>query len=153
MEVFRISHKDHSKALTASGSANRWNLDGEYVIYTGSTRSLSTLEMVVHRNSIKRLPDYEVMIISIADDEELFEQILIKDLPINWRSIKAYHILQSIGSRWYKELRSLVLKIPSAVITKEYNYIINTKHPRFYDSVNLVRNEDYFFDSRLFNSK
>lgn len=150
MELYRISHKDYSKVLSSSGAANRWNLDGEYVIYTGSSRSLSTLELVVHRNSIKKLPDYEVMIISIADEENLIEQILIKTLPNNWRSFESYYKLQQVGSNWYKEQRSLVLKVPSAVIPMEYNYIINTKHPLFSKKVSLVRNEEYFFDERLF---
>ncbi|MBZ9729399.1 RES family NAD+ phosphorylase [Salegentibacter sp. JZCK2] len=149
MEVFRISHINYSKKLSCSGSANRWNFDGEYVIYTGSSRSLSTLELVVHRNSVQSLPNYEVMIISIADIEELYEQIPIKKLPKNWRKLEAYYKLQNIGSKWYKEQRSLVLKVPSAVIPKEYNYIINTKHPDFSSNVSLVRNEDYFFDKRL----
>jgi RES domain-containing protein len=150
MEVYRISHKDYSKVISSSGSANRWNFDGEYVIYTGSSRSLSTLELVIHRNTIKKLPDYEVMIISIADEEDLFEQVPIKKLPSNWRSFESYFKLQVIGSDWYKKQASLVLKVPSAVIPKEYNYIINTKHPLFIDKVLLVRNEAYFFDDRLF---
>lgn len=150
MEVFRISHINYSKKLSSSGSANRWNFDGEYVIYTGSSRSLSTLELVVHRNSINPIPNYEVMIISIADNEELYEQIPIKKLPKNWRKLEAYYKLQHIGSKWYDEQRSLILKVPSAVIPKEYNYIINTKHPDFNSKVSLVRNEEYFFDQRLF---
>lgn len=150
MELFRISHKDYLKVLSSSGAANRWNLDGEYVIYTGSSRSLSTLELVVHRNSIKKLPDYEVMIISIADEENLIEQVLIKTLPNNWRSFESYYKLQLVGSNWYKKQRSLVLKVPSAVIPMEHNYIINTKHPLFSKKVSLVRTEEYFFDERLF---
>lgn len=150
MEVFRISHKNYSKVLSSSGVANRWNLDGEFVIYAGCSRSLSTLELVVHRNSINKIPDYEVMILSIADEEDLYEQIAIKELPPNWRSFEAYYKLQLIGSDWYKEKRTLVLKVPSAVISQEHNYIINAKHPLFLEKVALVRNEDYFFDERLF---
>jgi len=150
MEVYRISHTNHSKALSSSGSANRWNVKNEFVIYAGSSRSLSTLELVVHRSSISQLPNYEVMVISIADDEELFDQIPIKDLLKNWRAFEMYHELQQIGSSWYKDQRSLVLKVPSAVIPKEYNFIINTQHPLFKEKVRLVRNEEYFFDGRLF---
>ena len=149
MEVFRISHINYSRKLSSSGSANRWNFDGEYVIYTGSSRSLSTLELVVHRNAIQALPNYEVMVISVADIEELYEQIPIKKLPKSWRKLEAYYKLQNIGSKWYKEQRSLVLRVPSAVIPKEYNYLINTRHPDFSSNVSLVRNEDYFFDKRL----
>jgi|SRR5690554_499541 len=150
MEIFRISHQKHAQQLTSSGHANRWNKRNEFVIYTGSSRSLSTLELVVHRNSIQCTPEYKVMIISIADEESLFEQISLKDLPDNWRSFKTYPLLQQIGSDWYREQRSLILKVPSAVILQEYNYIINTQHQAFKDKVQLVRNEDYFFDGRLF---
>lgn len=91
------------------------------------------------------------MIISIADEEDLFDQIPLKNLPENWRKFEMYPILQKIGSEWYKSKRSLILKVPSAVIPKEYNYIINTTHPLFNEKVKLVRNEEYFFDGRLFS--
>jgi RES domain-containing protein len=57
---------------------------------------------------------------------------------------------KKIGSEWYKSKRSLILKVPSAVIPKEFNYVINTMHSVFEEKVKLVRNEDYFFDGRLF---
>ena len=89
------------------------------------------------------------MVISIADDDYLIKQIKIKDLPTNWRSLAAYSVLQKIGSGWYNKQESLVLKIPSAVIPLEHNYIINTKHPDFDVKIKMVRTEDYFWDSRL----
>ncbi len=92
---------------------------------------------------------YKVMIISIADDDYLTKQIQLKDLPIDWRSLAAYSVLQNIGSDWYNSRESLVLKVPSAVIPLEYNYMINTEHPDFPSKVSLVRSEDYFWDSRL----
>ena len=149
MEVFRISREEYSTLLSSSGSANRWNLKGQNVLYTGSSRSLSSLELIVHKGAVKPALLYKVMVISIADDDYLTKQIQIKDLPINWRSFAAYSNLQNIGSDWYTGQESLVLKVPSAVIPIEYNYMINTEHPDFYSKVSLVRTEDYFWDSRL----
>lgn len=149
MEVFRISSEAYSKSLSCSGSANRWNLKGQNVLYTGSSRSLSSLELIVHKGAVKPALIYKVMVISVADDDYLTKQIQIKDLPINWRSFAAYSILQNIGSGWYKSQDSLILKVPSAVIPIEYNYMINTEHPDFPNKVRLVRAEDYFWDSRL----
>lgn len=149
MEVFRIVRETYAKQLTASGSANRWNDDNQYIIYTGSSRSLATLELVVHRNNIIPAFAYRVMIISIADEEELITPILQSNLPKNWRSNTGYPVLQKMGSDWYKSKQSLVLKVPSAIISQEYNYLINTKHPDFLDKVTLVRTEDYFWDERL----
>jgi RES domain-containing protein len=149
MEVFRICREAFAGKLAASGSANRWNLRGQHVLYTGATRSLSTLELVVHRSAIVPVEDYKVTVISIADDDSLLTRIRIKDLPENWRTFDAYSLLQGIGAEWYAEQRSLILKVPSAVIPHEYNYVINTEHPGFYRNVLLVRTEDYFWDNRL----
>lgn len=149
MEVFRISSELYSSTLATSGSANRWNLKGQQVLYTGSSRSLSTLELIVHTGAVKPLINYKVMIISIADDDYLTKQIQLNDLPAHWRSLAAYSALQTIGSDWYNARTSLILKVPSAVIPLEYNFIINTEHPDFPHNVSLVRSEDYFWDSRL----
>ncbi len=151
MEVFRISKEKHANAdLKASGAANRWNVEGQYVIYTGWTRSLSTLELVVHRNSIAIDQSYKVMVISIADEDHLYSTVKLKQLPENWRSINAYTQLQQIGSEWYENRKSLVLKVPSAIITNEHNYVINTKHEDFTTKVKFVRTEHFFWDKRLF---
>ncbi len=149
MKVFRISREEYSTLLSSSGNANRWNLKGQNILYTGSSRSLASLELIVHKGAVKPALLYKVAVISIADDDYLTKQIQIKDLPANWRSFAAYSTLQNIGSDWYIGQESLVLKVPSAVIPIEYNYMINTEHPDFDSRVNLVRTEGYFWDSRL----
>lgn len=149
MEVFRIVQSRFAGELRSSGAANRWNLKGQHVIYTGSSRSLSTLELVVHRGAIAPVEDYSVIVISIADDDYLYRHIQVKELPGNWRTFDAYSALQSIGAEWFRNQESLVLIVPSAVIPFEQNYIINTDHPDFHKKVKLVRAEPYFWDIRL----
>jgi RES domain-containing protein len=89
------------------------------------------------------------MIISVADQDHLIKMLQIKDLPYNWRRFTAYSELQNIGSEWYGSKESLLLKVPSAIIAEEYNYLINTEHPDFIANVKLVRTENYFWDDRL----
>jgi len=89
------------------------------------------------------------MVISVADEDILVRQVHISDLPDDWRTISAYSTLQQIGSDWYTQQESLLLKVPSAVIIQEYNYLINTTHPEFIKKVTLIRTEDYFWDARL----
>ncbi len=149
MEVFRISQEAHATSLSTSGRANRWNTKGQQVIYTGSSRSLSSLELVVHRGAVQSAARYKVMVISVADDDYLIKQIQRNDLPANWRSLAGCSGLQRIGSAWYNNQESLILKVPSAIIVYEYNYLINAEHPDFSSKVQLVRTEDYFWGSRL----
>ncbi len=149
MEVFRISTKQYAEKLMASGAENRWNLRGEYVIYTGASRSLSTLELTVHLNAIQPNLEYKVMVTHIPDDDSLVRTIKTTELPLHWRNRSAYSTLQKLGSDWINSRETLVLKVPSAVIPKEYNYIINTEHPDFKRVIKLVSVEDYFWDQRL----
>lgn len=149
MEVFRISKEKYATALFSSGAANRWNNEGQKVLYAGSSRSLSTLELIVHKGAVKPGLEYKVMVISVADNDHLIKQIKIADLPGNWRRLAAYSDLQKIGADWYKNKDSLILKVPSAVIPYENNFVINTEHPDFKSCVSLIRTEDYFWDTRL----
>jgi RES domain-containing protein len=148
MEVFKICREKYSHSLIASGASNRWNKKDEFVIYTGSNRSLSTLEMVVHKSYINISNQYKLLIISITD-ESLIKEIDLKDLPDNWKTIEAYIELQEIGSKWYNSDESLVLKVPSAIVPQEYNYIINTRHPLFSKNIILQDVDDFVWDKRL----
>ncbi|CAN5439844.1 hypothetical protein BH10BAC5_BH10BAC5_27580 [soil metagenome] len=150
METYRICIEKYSTGLNASGKQRRWNFEGQFVIYTGSSRSLSTLELIVYRKYIKPDVNYKVMVVSIADEDDLVTSLHTKDLPENWRTPEAYSNLQEIGSKWYRGKKTLVLKVPFAVIPKEYNYVINTNHKDFSKKVHLVRTEDFFWDKRLF---
>lgn len=149
MEVFRIVPEAFSKSLEASGAPNRWNLRGEKVIYAGSTRSLSTLELIVHRSSIQISKPYKLLVIKIESLTNHLECIKLEDLPSNWRSIQAYGSLQNLGSKWYQQQKSLILEVPSAVIPQEKNFILNTEHPLFRSAINISNSEDFFWDNRL----
>ncbi len=150
MEVFRISSAKYAKTLSTSGAANRWNKFGQHVIYCSSSRSLASIELVVHRASIQPLGKYKVMVLHLPDSPKHYEEFQIKQLPKNWRSLGAYADLQKLGSKWYEEKKSLILKIPSVVVPQEYNYIINTSHKDFKPKIKLVTTEPYFWDTRLF---
>lgn len=89
------------------------------------------------------------MIISVPDSDSMIKTIGTNALPKNWRKFEAYSKLQEIGSDWISSKETLILKVPSAVIPQEYNYVINTEHPDFKENVLLVRTENYFWDERL----
>lgn len=155
MEVYRISRDKYAESLSGSLSENRWNVKGEDVIYAGSSRALSTLEVLVHQNFVKPVFVHKVSVIRLPDDLDFYRVIHKSELPSghDWRFKAAYAALQKIGSDWYKSKETLILKVPSAVITTEYNYVINTQHPDFKSKVSIADIEDYFWDDRLFPGK
>ncbi|HBI87546.1 RES family NAD+ phosphorylase [Sphingobacterium multivorum] len=149
MLVYNIRKSRYANTLQASGVANRWNKDDEYVIYTGESIALSTLELVAHRSSIIIKSDYKLLFIQLAIEESDITVVTINNLPKNWKSIESYPALQEIGSKWYKERKSLLLQVPSALVPWEHNYLINTSHPKFSSKVSILSTEDYIWDNRL----
>lgn len=57
---------------------------------------------------------------------------------------------QEILNEWYGKKESLILKVPSALIPQEHNFVINTKHDLFSSHVKLIGLEDFYWDGRLF---
>ena len=147
MKVFRITTAQWCKSLTASGYPARWSAKGRFVIYTAGSRALACLENLVHRSGEGNNALYKVMIIEMPDTIEidvLDESTLKKD----WHTIDNYVYCQSLGSKWLNESKSAILKVPSVVIKKEHNYLINPNHPDF-NKITLTGNEDFDFDKRF----
>ena len=147
MEVFRISAPRYAQSLTASGVANRWNLAGQYIIYTAASASLACLENVVHRGAEGLQAPFKLMRLAIPD-QVLIEEVPAEMLPAGWQQVTSYPQCQQIGSAWYALRRSAVLKVPSAIIATEANYLISTSHPDF-EQIKLLSTEDFIFDPRI----
>lgn len=146
MEIYRIVHEKYADGLYASGRPGRWNEADQFVLYGSASRALATLELIVHQANIRGDASFKVLIIDIPDT---YERIGEADLPSNWRRLSAYAELQSKGSTWYRGMKSPILSVPSAVIPKENNFLINTRHPDYQASVKLKDVEDYFWDERV----
>lgn len=149
MFVYNIRKAKYADSLSASGVANRWNKNDEFVIYTGGSRALSTLELVVHRSSISIDNSYKLLVIELNCKESEILEVNESLLPKNWQSVEAYPKLQEIGSDWYQNFEYLVMRVPSAIIPKEYNYLLNTRHPDFKKKVKIKELENYEWDNRL----
>ncbi len=147
MIVFRITLKKWSEKLHASGNAARWNSKGKNVIYTASSRALACLENVVHRSGEGLNGNFKAMIIEIPATV-FIEEMDSKQLPNDWHNFERYADCQLIGDRWIDSNSSAVLKIPSAIIANEFNYLLNINHPNF-KQIKLIAMEDFLFDSRL----
>lgn len=147
MTVYRITTEQWSKSLTASGYPARWSARGHFVIYTAESRSLACLENLVHRSGEGNDALYKVMLIEIPDTLTV-ESIDLRSLKKDWHTSDNYLYCQSLGSKWLNELRSAVLKVPSIIIKKENNYLINPNHPDF-KKIKLTGNEDFDFDMRF----
>jgi RES domain-containing protein len=146
MEVFRITSEKWAGVLQSSGSAARWNSNGVFVTYAGASRALSSLEMLVHLHGEEIKNQFKVSVIDIPDEIQIEKAgVFYND---DWTEFENYFQSQEVGDEWAKSLRTCVLRVPSAIIKNEYNYLINPQHPDF-QKINIKEIEDFHFDLRL----
>ena len=153
MEVFRLSRKKYSSALSGKGAAlkgARWNSPGIELIYTASNRSLAMAEIAVHF-TLATLPSDYMMIGIFIPDNLTIKVIQEKNLPKDWNSFPYQSSTQSFGDNFAKENKFCLLKIPSAVTQGDFNILINPNHSEF-KRIKIISLEPFPFDNRIFNN-
>lgn len=152
MLVYRLSKMKFRNDLTGQGARNyggRWNNKGYPVIYTSESRSLAAFELAVHLN-LSQLPDNYVMVTISFPDGIAIESIDRKKLPQNWNSFPFHTSTRNIGDDFIIRNESLVLKVPSAVIQGDFNFLINPLHKDI-SKIKIVHTETFSYDHRLLN--
>jgi RES domain-containing protein len=145
MKVYRITLAQYALKLYAPGTAARWNSEGRFVIYTAGSVSLACLENLVHRNAAALQTSFRLMYIEIPTG------VPISELPgcslgKNWE--QDYALTRKLGNQWLDEQPSPVLKVPSAIVQEEFNYLLNPAHVEF-SQISLLGSEAFSFDQRL----
>jgi RES domain-containing protein len=124
--IYASTAFDGESARIAGG---RWNSPGVRVIYTSQSAALAALEVLVHLGRSRSLPEY--VIFSCTFPEALVQEIEPSSLPGDWRTYPSPASLKSVGDEWARNRTSAVLRVPSAVIDVESNYLINPEHHEF----------------------
>jgi len=151
MEVFRLSRAIHGRTLSGTGASKqggRWNSTGTEIIYTSANRSLAMTEVVVHF-AIGSLPDGFMMMTIQVPDTISIKEIDIRTLPAAWNQFPPLKTTQSIGDLFIREGKTCLLRVPSAVTTGDFNYLMNPVHPDF-KKINISGYDPFPFDRRLF---
>lgn len=127
MLVYRIVYKLYSNILHAPGVSGRWNGDDRKVVYAAESIPLAFLENMIRRKGIGFNHDFRTMIIEVPDRLGVIE-VKPSDLEPGWRDFKNYSKCQHIGNAWYDKGETPILKVPSAVLPDNSNYVLNTTH-------------------------
>ena len=147
MEIYRIVKEQYADTLFASRRANRWNVKGEKVIYTAATRSLACLENVVHSSGESLLDQFTIMVIHVPDELDM-DFVARSQLPHDWFRHARHRACQLLGSQWYASQHSPVLKVPSAIVHQEYNFVLHAEHPA-YGEIKIIERRPFAFDPRI----
>lgn len=149
--VWRIVKKtQQGEAFTGKGArlyGGRWNQRGTAVVYTADSLALAALKYFVH------LGPAMAAVALVSFRAEIPPRVAIRTLtadtlPSNWRTEPPPPVTRAMGSDWAGEGKTAVLKVPSALIHTQHNFILNPRHPDF-SKIRISEPRPFRFDSRM----
>lgn len=151
MRLFRLCRKRFSRnpldgrgGLFASG---RWHTPRRLVCYASDSLALASLEILVHCEP-ELLPRDLVAIEINVPDGVTVDELGVDGLPRSWRRYPAPPSLQRLGNVWLDRGAGCVLRVPSALVPTESNFLINPVHPDV-RKLRVLRKAPFQFDPRL----
>jgi RES domain-containing protein len=127
----------------AAAQDGRWNPPGIPVIYAAGTLSLAMLERLVQRRNLG-----QTLLVEAEAPTELAVEDLMARPPPNWRALGSPEAMAE-GGRWLASGRSPLLRVPSALVPREANYLVNPAHPDA-SRIRVGPPETLEWDARLF---
>ena len=150
MMVYRICNALYSDDLSGTGAklfGGRWNSKGVAMLYVSEHISLAVVEMLVHNQFKDFSIELSLLHISFPDSIEI-KEIKHSKMKSDWK--EDYGYTQFMGDQFIKSASNAILKIPSAVITEENNYLINPLRADF-KKIKITEIITFSTDKRLFS--
>lgn len=125
MVLWRISrHKDLRGAggLRAEG---RWHYSGQPIVYLSESPSAALLEVCVHTAANDVPPDFTLL--RIEGPEVKIAAVAANDLTKGWQ--EHVETTRAIGMKWLQAKKTVLLRVPSAIVPETTNYLFNPVHP------------------------
>lgn len=76
------------------------------------------------------------------------DELPVSDLPSRWRAYPAPEAVQEVGDGWLRSGAGPALRVPSAVVPREHNLLLNPVHPDF-RRIEVDDPEPFHFDPRM----
>jgi RES domain-containing protein len=145
MTVYRCTLKKWAHDLSGQGAflyGGRWNTVGHHALYTAENNLLAALEVAIRIPLTKISSEYVMVPIDISSGIEVYEPRLTK----GWNS--KISITQKVGDLFLEENKYLAMKVPSALMSNTYNFLLNPKH-KLFSKMKAGKSESLLFDDRL----
>ena len=154
VQLWRIaSESPNYKAIDRTGkgaevTGGRWNQKGTPMLYAATSISLAVLEVVVHLPQAPFPLNRYLIQIDVPDDVwEARASIDYLTAPGGWDAEPTGLTSREFGDVWAKSGGMLLQAVPSTMVPREQNVLINPYHP---DAVKLTitNTGKFLFDGR-----
>lgn len=153
MIVYRISSTQYANDLSGTGPGlygGRWNPRGVNLLYTAGSISLACLEYLAHNYHLMQTNFLCLSKIELRGSISI-QEVTQNDLPNNWNENSFEPLItQQIGSAFSLQTQYYALKVPSALVPDEFNYLLNPMHPLHNKTIIKEQITPFHMDPRLF---
>jgi RES domain-containing protein len=150
--AWRTTRKKYVReAFSGDGAkqfGGRWNPPGTPMVYTAQSLSLAILELIVHLEDDGDITSYAA--IPVTFPRALVQILPESRWPDKWFSLPIAEPSQQVGKEWVDAMSSVVLQVPSSVVPRESNFLINPLHPKF-SKLKIGSPQSLHIDQRLTN--
>lgn len=101
----------------------RWNRAGAQVIYAAGSLALAMLERLVQRRALGN-----TLLVEAEVPDDMAWTDLLTAPPPAWRALGSAEAVAA-GDAWLASGRTVLLRVPSALVPREPNWVINSRHP------------------------
>jgi len=145
MIVYRCTLKKWARDISGEGAfmyGGRWNNPGTHLVYAAENNVLAAFEVAL-RVPLEHISKNYVMVpIEIPDKTEVMEPALTGQWHLR------VEVTRSIGENFINDKKYLLMKVPSALISDSFNYLINPSHSLI-KKVIVLEARAILFDKRL----
>ena len=145
-----VKRKWRQAAFDGEGArlyGGRWNSKGKACVYLAGSASLAMLEVMVHLDDYQLLTHYALLEVTLQKSSLM--SLSADSLPKDWAVEPAPASTAEIGDNWLESQSSLALAVPSTVVPRERNYLINPEHARFQALIDSAAEIAFTPDKRL----
>lgn len=145
IHVWRIVKEEHvDHAFDGEGAkkyGGHWNEIGTSMVYTSQSLSLAALQLFINLDAT---PPEELKLMAI--EAQIPKNLIhsIPELPNHWNKYPIHPETRIYGSGWVEKKSSVALRVPSCIITSEFNYLINPNHFDF-NSLKILSSTPFSF--------
>ena len=148
MIIYRLAAETYKDDLSGTGAklfGGRWNTPGLAAVYTAENISLAVLEILVNTDKHLIPPSYFLLKMQVPDaiPVKIITHAGLKD---KW--YRDFEYAQFIGSNFLTSGKEAILKIPSAVVKEEFNFLLNPAHADF-KKIRIKESVPFDLDVRL----
>lgn len=144
--LWRISNFKDLTGIGGTIVSGRWHTKGRPVVYLADWPATCVLEVLVHfEMAMGELPESFTLL-----RVELPNSVSVKDargrLKPGWH--EQSEVTQAMGDGWLASSESLLLRVPTAIVPENCNFIFNPLHPEA--SQAKLTSFEFPADKRLF---